>query len=372
MKILILNWRDINNPSSGGAEILTHEIAKRWVFEGHTVTIFTSNFSGSLQKEIVDGVTIIRRGNSDIRYFFTSVHFFAFLYYFKEARGNFDVVIDEIHGVPFFTPLYVKEKKIVLICEVAQGLWVKMFGTFFGLLGWVMEKLYLRTIYNSMRFVTISESTKKDLLKNAIQEKKIAVLPMGISVSRSKSSYKKEKKITLIFIGRLTPAKGVEDSIRALREIIKIGIDTQLWIVGRGEDTYIEQLKILCERLKLVNRVNFFGFVSQAKKFELLQKAHLLIHPSIREGFGLTIPEAGYVGTPVIAYNSPGLRDIVKNGKNGVLLKSNSPESIAEEAINLLKDPTFYKTLSKGAREEAKKYSWDNTAKVMFDCFKKL
>lgn len=106
MKILILNWRDIKNPSSGGAEILTHEVANRLVKWGHQVTQFSSSFPNCLPEEKIDGVKIIRRGHPDARYLLKSVHFFAFWYYLKKFRGKFDVVIDEAHGLPFFTPLY--------------------------------------------------------------------------------------------------------------------------------------------------------------------------------------------------------------------------------------------------------------------------
>jgi len=61
MKILILNWRDIKNPLSGGAEILTHELSKRLVAEGHVVIQFSSRFDGSKEEEVIDGVRIIRK-----------------------------------------------------------------------------------------------------------------------------------------------------------------------------------------------------------------------------------------------------------------------------------------------------------------------
>ena len=70
MNILILNWRDIKNPKGGGAEILTHEIAKRWVKKGHDITWFTAEFEGSRLEELIDGVKVIRRGHPDAAFFF--------------------------------------------------------------------------------------------------------------------------------------------------------------------------------------------------------------------------------------------------------------------------------------------------------------
>lgn len=369
MRILILNWRDINNPLSGGAEILTHEIAKRLVALGNHVVQFSSFFQGAHRKEVVDNVQIVREGNADIRTLFASVHFRAFLFYQREKR-KFDVVIDEVHGIPFFTPWYVKGKKIVLICEVASDLWIKVFGSFFGLLGRMVEKLYLSLVYKNILFITISDSTKKDLIEDGVNKKDIIVLPMGINVPLNIGEAKKEKEKTLIFVGRLTVAKGIEEALSTLKEIVRNKI-VRLWVVGRGEKSYVQKLKRMCKQLHIEDNVTFYGFVPERQKFILLARAHLLIHPSLREGFGLTIPEAGYVGTPVVAYNSPGLRDIVKNGQNGILVAENSPESLANASIQLLSDDFLYQKLCQGAKKEARQYSWDNTARIMLDSLKR-
>ena len=168
MNILIFNWRDIKNPSSGGAEILTHEIAKFLVKKKNNVILFSSRFDGSAKKEIIDGVKIIREGKSVARYFLQSVHFKAFQRYKREFAGNIDLVIDEVHGLPFFTPLYIKEKKVALVCEVAGDLWIKMFGKLLGTIGKLIEIIYLRFIYRFTPFLTISHSAEKDLITHVL------------------------------------------------------------------------------------------------------------------------------------------------------------------------------------------------------------
>ena len=371
MKILILNWRDIKNPSSGGAEILTHEIAKRFVEWGHEVVQFSSYFANASHQETIDEVKIIRQGYPDTRSLFASVHFRALLFYMRR-RKYFDVVIDEIHGIPFFTPWYVKEKKIALICEVGNDSWKRIYGFFFGMVGRLTEKFYLSYIYKDMLFMTISESTKRDLVKEGVNIKNIAVLPMGINVPKQIANTKKEKKVTLIFVGRLTVAKGIEEALTTLEKIRKHNKDIKLWVVGRGKKDYINYLKKMCQELGILQYVTFFGFVSETEKFSLLSRAHILIHPSFREGFGLTIPEAGYVRTPVVAYDSPGLRDIVRNNYNGILAKENSPEALAEEIVHILDNSDLYKKLCQGAFDEARQYNWDNTAKVMLANLQKL
>lgn len=371
MRILILNWRDIKNPSSGGAEVLTHEIAKRLVRLGNKVIQFSGYFNGAAKEEVIDGVKIIREGHSDLRTLFFSVQFRAFLFY-KREHEKYDLVIDEIHGMPFFTPLYVREKKIVLICEVASDLWIKFFGLFFGTLGRLVEKFYFLYIYKDIRYMAISKSTRNDLLENGVDKNRITVLPMGINIPKNVRYSRKEKKTTFVFVGRLIPAKGIEDALIAIKKIKEQNKICKFWVIGRGDSGYVKKLRNLCRKLQIENVVTFFGYVNEQEKFSLLSRAHLLIHPSVKEGFGLTIPEAGFVGMPVIAYNSPGLRDIVKNNKNGILLSENSPDAIANAAIRVTENHTFYQNLCAVAKEEAKQYNWENTIQAVLDSIKRL
>jgi len=367
VNILILNWRDIKNPKSGGAEILTHELARRWVSAGNNVTLFSSEFPGCKKQEDLDGVEIIRAGYPDARFLFSSVHFSAYRYYKKKFKKKFEVVIDEVHGLPFFTPLYVNEKKVVLICEVAGKLWTEMFGLL-GNVGRLIEQFYLK-IYKDLPFLTISSSTKEELVKEGVREENITVLPMGITVPSNLKKYKKEATPTLIFVGRLSKPKGIKDAIKALEMIARKIPKIRLWIVGRGDEGYVNYLKTLAKKLNIEDRVTFFGFVSEEKKFELIGRAHVLLAPSIKEGWGLTVPEAAFVGTPTIVYNSPGLRDILKDSQFKIITKSNTPSGLTEEVIKLFQDKEFFRKLKK-EKLNVRESNWDRTAELALKILK--
>lgn len=364
MNILILNWRDIKNPYSGGAEILTYELAKRWIKVGNQVTWFSSAFTGGSSEEIVDGIRIIRKGHPDARHLFNSVHFLAFVAYQKNFKGKVDVIIDEMHGLPFFTPWYVKERKVALICEVAGQLWMKMFIPAFGFLGRLVELFYLRFVYKDILFVTISESTKRDLVKNGVDKNNIRVLPMGITVPKAVKKFEKEKDPTLLFLGRISSLKGIEDAILTTKIIKKTYPNIRLWAIGRGKDEIINTLKHFSLQNGVEKNVVFYGFVDEKKKFELLVRGHILISPSFKEGFGLTIPEAGFVGTPAVVYNSPGLSDVVIQGKTGLICNKNTPEELAVNIVKLFLDKKLYQKLSFGAKQASKKYNWEDTARL--------
>src|SRR3990167_1095837 len=138
MKILLLNWRDIKNPKAGGAELVTHKILEYLVQQGHQTTLFTASFPGALDYEVINGVFVERAGNR------WTVHLHAFLRYWSKYKGKFDLVIDEINTIPFFTPLYIKEKKLCYINQLAREVWFYESKFPLSWIGYFLEPIYLR------------------------------------------------------------------------------------------------------------------------------------------------------------------------------------------------------------------------------------
>src|SRR3990167_2021517 len=104
MNILILNWRDPKHPLAGGAEKVTQKYSEYLVSMGHSVYWFSSKQKNLSGKEIIDKIKIIRKGNDVF-----GVQISAFFWYLFADHPQFDIVIDQFHGLPFFTPLYVKK-----------------------------------------------------------------------------------------------------------------------------------------------------------------------------------------------------------------------------------------------------------------------
>ena len=131
-----------------------------------------------------------------------------------------------------------------------------------------------------------------------------------------------------------------------------------MWVIGDGY--------MLSELKKLGNRViKFFGHVENQVKYDLLSRAHLILVPSIREGWGLVVTESNAMGTPVVAYDVNGLRDSVIDGRNGILVRGKNPESLARSALEILKDKEMLRRLSVNALEYSRQFNWDKT----FDYF---
>lgn len=361
MKILILSWRDIKNPASGGAEVLTHEIGLRWVRQGHDVTLFSSSFKNSRSNEIIDGVKIVREGRPSVLNLGISVHVRAYFWYLKNKTEKFDVVIDEIHGLPFFTPLFVKEKKVVLICEVANEIWDAVFPFPFNVIGKTIENFYIH-FYKNVPFLTISHSTEKDLIKKGIKKESITVLPMGANIPKNLIKTEKEKIPTILYVGRISKTKGVEDAILAL-SMCEFPKNLRLWIVGRGEEKYVSKLHELARKLKVNMRIEFLGYIEEREKFDLMARSHVLIVPSIKEGWGLIVTEAGACGTPSVVYDVPGLNEVVVNNESGLVV-DRDPKNLSLGIQKIFNNKVLYKKLQDGAKRRAMLFTWNDTARV--------
>lgn len=370
MKILVFSWRDPKHPLAGGAEQVMHEHMKGWIANAHKVTLFSSRFARSEAQEILDGVRIIRGG-----YQYLGVQVAGFLYYLKNgAQCNF--VVDQFHGIPFFTPLYVRKPKLAVIQEAAKGVWLLNplpfpFNWLVGVVGFLGEPLIF-FLYKRISFMTGSHSAMEDIMKLGIPKENITIVPHGVIVKKPSPFPKKEKKPTVLYLGVLSRDKGIEDALKCF-SILKRKDKWQFWVVGKADtEHYMEKLVDLCRSLNLGETVKFWGFVSQEKKFELLAKAHVLVNPSVREGWGLVNIEANSMGTPVVAYRSPGLVDSVKEGISGIFCKENSPHSLASTVIELLNNGGRYIALCRSSFAWSKNFSWGNSRKQSLQLIEKI
>lgn len=370
MNILVFSWRDPKHPLAGGAEQVMHEHMKGWIRAGHTVTLFSSRLKEQSVEEVVDGINIVRHGNQ-----YLSVQFAGFCYYLKN-KDKYDFIVDQFHGLPFFTPLYVRKPKLAVLQETAREVWFlnplpRPFNLIIGLIGFLGEPLIF-LLYKNIKFITGSQSAKNDVLKFGIPENNINIIPHGVVTYKISSVIKKEKKFTIVFLGVLSKDKGIEDALECFK-ILKEKGQFQFWVIGKPEtEDYAKKIKQLVKSLNLEKKVKFWGFVSQEKKFELLKKTHILINPSAKEGWGLVNIEANSMGTPVVAYFSQGLIDSVKHNKSGILCQKNTPDDLAKNVFELLNNPVKYKKLQTGSFSWSKSFSWEKSSNLSLKLLDKI
>jgi len=347
--MLWYNWKDIKHPLSGGAEVFTHEVAKRLAARGHEVTLFTATFPGCVREEVVDGVKVIRAGGK------YTVYWKARSYYRKLfASERYDVVIDEINTMPFFTPKFLKNEQIIaLIHQLAREYW--FYETPFPIshIGYhLLEKRWLRN-YVDVPTVTVSESTKHDLL--GLGFKRVHVVPEGLNFKPLDEVPQKESYPAVIYVGRLNRAKRPDHAIRAFKVVKEKFPKAELWIVGDG------YFRKKLERMAFEG-VKFFSNLSNEERRELVRRAWVLVNPSVREGWGLNVIEANALGTPCVAYDVAGLSDSIRDGVTGLLARNGDVKDLADKIAMVLRDEELRMRLSRNCLEYAESFNWDKTA----------
>jgi len=347
LRILIFNLRDRANPEAGGAEVFIHEVAKRWVAGGHEATLVSSLFRNASQREVLEGVTVIRMGNP------VTVYPLARRYYVEKLRGRFDVVIDEYTCRPFMTHRFVREPLVFLVNELAGEKYGHVLPPVLShLFQWWIEPFWMRR-YKDFPTLTISRSTQKDLKDLGFSD--VAIVPMGVGFEPVAEIPAKEDAPTLLFVGLLKETNLADHVIEAFRIVCRVFPLARLWIAGRGPE--LPRLKRLAEDMD----VTFLGYVSEEEKIRRMQRAHLFLMPAVREGWGLVVTEANACGTPAIGYDVPGLRDSIRDGQTGCLVQPD-PEALAHCAIKLLGDDGLRTAYAERALAWSRTLTWDRTA----------
>ena len=365
LKILIFNWRCPKHPQAGGAEKATYEIAKRWVRWGHHVQLICGNFADGQKYDDIDGVRVTRLGGK------YSVYMKAILHYFGKLKGKYDVVIDEINTIPFFTPLCVQEPNVAFIHQLAANVLYEELPWALAKFWCFMEPHVLR-LYKNTPIIT-SQGTKEDLLRIGIAERNIHVVNYGVDHNVYKPNKNKSLYPHVFYLGRLKRFKGVHFLIKAMKHVVKEIPDAKLSIVGKGDADYENELKQLKDNLNLRKSIVFYKFGledSLLQKVKIMQEAWALAFPSMREGFGLVVVEANACGTPTIATDVPGLRNTVKNYETGILVPPRNVGALAESILQVFTDDELRGRLSKSAFEWSKRFDWDITADKMLQVLK--
>ena len=360
MKIVVLNWLDRENPQAGGAEVHLHEIFGRLVGWGHSVTLLCSAWPGSPRRTALDGIEVHRVGS---RYTLSLV---APVYFRRRLRAErFDVVVEDLNKVPFFSPFWGTGMPVALIVH-------HLFGTAafqeaslpVAAATWLLERPVPR-VFRSVPTVAVSESTAEDLVRRGLPRGGIEIIPNGVDLEVLSPLVPEERfpEPTLLYLGRLKRYKHVDLLLRAISALVGRGMSCRLLVAGRGDDQ--PRLEALRASLGLENHVEFLGYVSDGEKAELLRKSWINLLMSVKEGWGISNLEAAACGTPTIASDVPGLRDSVVDGQTGFLVPHGDVEALSQRIEELLGDEETRTRLGTGARRFAEGFGWDASARAM-------
>lgn len=355
-KILVVNWRDIKNPNVGGAEVNFQEIFSRLVLKGHEVTLLCSRHDRTFpEEEWIDGIRIIRRGNRN-----TFNYTVPRVYRQEFSDSSIDILVEDCNKIPFYTPLYVHHPLFVIIHHL-HG--TSIYGDAFlpaAMYVHLTERL-IPFFYKGVPFVTVSESTKNELVRKGLRADDIEVVHNGVDhESYSPDESVRSKLPSIACVTRLKKYKGVHLLLHAMKYVLKEIPDAKLVVGGSGD--FAPKLHKLTQKLKLEHCVEFTGYLTVKQKVDVYRHAQVVVNPSAKEGWGLTVIEANACGTPVVAAEVQGLTDSVLDGETGFLYPHSDVEAMARQIVRLLRDEELRKKFSARSIEWAKEFTWQNAA----------
>ena len=353
MRILVLNWQDVTNPQAGGAELHLQETFSRIVERGHDVDLLCSSWEGAAERANIGGIEVYRTGTRH------TYPFVAHRYYRRHLAGrNYDVVIEDLNKVPLYTPLWRLRKLVALVHHLFGGTVFREASLPLAAAVWLSERP-LGALYRGVPFQAVSVSTADDLVSRGIPRGSIRVIYNGVDSARlTPNPAERSKQPLFVYLGRLKKYKRVDVVIRAFAGL-KVP-DATLEIAGSGD--YRAALERLVKSLDLGERVRFLGFVPEEQKVHLLRRAWASVLASPKEGWGISNLEAAACGTPVIAANSPGIRESVIDGETGFLVPQNDSHAMTACMRGVMESPDLVETLGRAARKFAETFTWDRAA----------
>ncbi len=361
MKVLWLTWKDIGHPRAGGAEIVCKELTKRLIANGHEVTLLTSKYEGANQHDTIGGVNIIRvKGN---RY----VHpISAFIYYFLHLRNKFDVVIEEVQGgAPYFASFFSrKSKRFLLYHQLARRNWLYEVPKPFSYLGYyILVPIVTRLVGLSRApVITVSNSTKEDLLGFGFRADKVHIISEGIGIEPLGDLNKvgKDKTPTVLSHGGVRAMKRTIDQVQAFEKAKATIPNLKLNISGNSEGAYGKKVLEYVNNSPHKNDITYFGSITEAQKIKLMRKSHLILVTSVEEGWGLVVTEANSQGCPAVVYEVNGLKDSVRKDITGMVTDAN-PASLAKGVTALIRNKKKYDAMRKKAWQWSKQITFEKS-----------
>jgi len=353
--------------TKGGAEDVAYNLAISMAERGNKVFVFTISEGSVSSIEDLGSIKVFRY-NCSFKIFDKPV---SLKLEYKPFFYDIDIVHIHTGGqLPLFASFFYKMMKKKPVVVTYHGDFYRPIPFFF---------INITELYNKLQDILLKFS---DLVispsKLYVEEskilrkhrKKIVVIPNGIDLSKYNVNYSKEecrekinlpldKKIVL-FLSAIREKKAPDLLIKAMQKVIKEIPNAYLVMAGKGRmESKIIQL---ARELAINDLITFPGFVRESKKPLYFKAADVFVLPSYDEIFGIVNLEAMACGTPVVATRVGGIPEIVKDGKNGLLVPPKDPDALADAIIYLLENEDVRRGMGERGREMVKDYSWDKIA----------
>lgn len=225
---------------------------------------------------------------------------------------------------------------------------------------------------------TINIVRSKEMFNKAsklVPNTNIKILPgKGVDINKFKPDHSlkenKNKKIKILFVGRLHQIKGLNYLIKAFSYLNQKYASSRLIIVGDGEIK--DDLIVLARKKGCLDDVEFVGEVNHDRLHKYYQKSDIFVLPSLSEGLSNVLMEAMACGLPVVTTNVGGNPELIKDKKGGFLVKPKEVNEISKAIQELIEKPKLRKDMGKFNREYVKQYDQKNILKNKLEVLEKI
>ena len=369
-------------PVVGGAEKQAQKLAKKLVEKGLDVKVVTGWWDRKTpRKEMVDGIPVFRNftfwgmfGIRGIRKFGTYTYMVTLLLYLLRHRKEYDVI--HVHSATF--PAFVG---VIAGKLLSKPTIVKVMTS--GKLGDIKRmqenrimsgtRQMLPVIRNADCVISLNSQAGRELVEAGFRKDGIAYIPNGVEIddAKIKASYDLNHQVTLTFVGRLHPKKGLDILLRAFNKAVqrKPGISWQLLILGDG--SLRSELEATARQLGIWDETRFCGYVDDV--FPYLARTDIFVLPSYSEGVSNALLEAMSCGSPCIATDIAGNADVITDGENGLLVRCGEENDLATAIIRLVEKKELRARLGNEALETVKRsYSIESVTDRYVDLYRQL
>lgn len=358
-RINVLAYRDLDDSAAGGSELHAHEVLSRWAGAGLTVRLRTVQAPGHGERTERAGYQVRRSGGRSL-----GVPQIA-LEGMRRRLEPADALVEIWNGVPFFSPLWWRGPRLVVLHHLHDELWKAFYPAPIDRIGSTVERKIAPLAYRKTSVATLAPSGRDDLIaRTPLRAEQVHVVRPGIDPFFGDQSRHIERgpDPTLLAVGRLTSAKRFDLAIRTVKTLVDEFPSVRLVIIGEGPEQ--AALATLAEDLGVAEHVSFLGRVGRDELADWYRRAWVLLATSVSEGWGMTLTEAAASGTPAVASDIVGHRDAMGPGA-GILAASDL--EFESGVRKMLDDAEFRSASGATARQASLTLDWDRTAAQLLD-----
>lgn len=385
MKVLMLSW-EYPPKSVGGLAQHVYDLTSAYAEQGVEVHLITAGGKGAPAFEQVNGVKVYRVEPYQV----SSPSFVTWAAQFNVAlleraiplladMRRFDILHAHDWLVAYAARAIKHAGRMPLVVTIHATEYGRNCGLHNDMQRHISDIEWWLT-YEAWKVICCSQYMEGEI-KHVFQlpQDKVAVIPNGVNVANfqtgsdkaSRSFYAAPDEKIIFYVGRLVKEKGVQVLLDAAPEILSGFPQAKFIIAGKGP--YLNALKHQAELLGIANRVYFTGYINDEVRNSLYSWSDVAVFPSLYEPFGIVALEAMAARTPVVVSDCGGISEIVRQGIDGLKVRTGNSRSLARNILALLKQPQLGEQLRENAYNRVvDEFNWQNIARQTISVYKEV